>query len=117
MAGKLEKVLVDSRCCGDVGVCRVVFGRDDTGMVATTRAQQRYDHRLRDLVRSTGDIGHAIRRGVPHSTARGWLTSPCADIVTLDLVDLDVRDLQHEILDLANGSTALWQSFASWSFC
>ena len=39
-------------------------------MSAATRVQRRYDHRLRELVRSTGDIGHAIRRGVPRSTAR-----------------------------------------------
>ncbi len=62
--------------------------------------QQRYDHRLRDLVQSTGDIGHATRRGVPRSTARGWLTSPRAKIVTVDVVDLDVLRLQQEVLAL-----------------
>ena len=100
VAGKLEKVLVDSLSCGAVGVCRADFDRDDMGMVATTRVQQRYDHRLRDLVRSTGNIGHAIRRGVPRSTARGWLNSSCGDVVTVDVVDLDVRRLQHEVLAL-----------------
>ncbi len=69
-------------------------------MIATTRMQQRYDHRLLDLVRSTGNIGHATRRGVPRSTARGWLTSTCANVVTVDVVDLDVRRLQHEVLAL-----------------
>ena len=43
-----------------------------------TPIQRRYDHRLCDLVRSTDDIGHAIGRGVPRSTARGWLTSKTA---------------------------------------
>ena len=62
--------------------------------------QQRYDHRLRDLVHSTGDIGHATRRGVPRSTARGWLTSPRAKVVTVDVVDLDVLRLQQEVLAL-----------------
>ncbi len=41
-------------------------------MASTTRTLRRYDHRLRDLVRSTGDIGHAAWRGVPRSIARGW---------------------------------------------
>ena len=62
--------------------------------------QQRYDHRLRDLVRSTGDVGHATRRGVPRSTARGWLTSTRAKVVTVDVVDLDVLRLQQEVLAL-----------------
>ena len=43
-------------------------------MSATTRTQNVYDHRLKDLVRSTGKIDVAIERGVPDSTARTWLT-------------------------------------------
>ena len=100
MAGKLEKVLIDSCSCSNVSVCCVDFGRDDMGMVATARAQQRYDHRLRDLVRSTGNIGHATRRGVPRSTARGWMTSTCAKVVTFDVVDWDAHHLQQEVLAL-----------------
>ncbi len=69
-------------------------------MNSTTRTLQRYDHRLRDLVRSTGDIGHATGRGVPRSTARGWLTSTRADVVTLDIFDSDVVGLQQEVLAL-----------------
>ena len=69
-------------------------------MIFTTRIQQRYDHRLRDLVRSTGDIGHATRRGIPRSTARGWMTSICAKVVTVDVVDLDARRPQQEVLAL-----------------
>ena len=69
-------------------------------MTSATRIQHRYDHRLRDLVRSTGDVGHAIRRGVPRSTARGWLTSSCTKVVTIDVVDLDVLRLQQEVLAL-----------------
>ena len=69
-------------------------------MISTTRIQRRYDHRLCDLVRSTGEIGHATRRGVSRSTARGWLTSPRAELVTIDVVDLDVFRLQQEVLAL-----------------
>ena len=72
-------------------------------MISTTRIQQRYDHRLRDLVRSTRDIGHATRRGVPRSTARGWLTATYANVVTVDVVDMDVRRLQQEVLALRKG--------------
>jgi len=69
-------------------------------MTSTTRTQRKYDHRLCDLVRSTGDIAHAIRLGVPRSTARGWLTSTRAEIVTLDVVDMDVFILQQEVVAL-----------------
>ncbi len=69
-------------------------------MTSTTRTLRRYDHRLRNLVRSTGDIGHAERRGVPRSTARGWLTSTRAEVVTVDVFDMDVLNFQQEILTL-----------------
>jgi len=42
-------------------------------MTTTGRSQQRYDHRLRDLVQGTGDVTIATDLGVPRSTARGWL--------------------------------------------
>ena len=93
-------VLFGLRPGSDVGGCPVNRGRDDCVMPSTTRLQQRYDHRLCDLVRSTRDIGHATRRGVPRSTARGWLTSSRANIVTIDVVDLDVLRLEQEVLAL-----------------
>ncbi len=69
-------------------------------MGSTNRTLRRYDHRLRDLVRATGDIGHATRRCVPRSTARGWLTSTRAEVVTLDVIDMDNLSLQQEVLAL-----------------
>lgn len=69
-------------------------------MTSTTRTLRSYDHRLRDLVRSTGDIGHATRRGVPRSTARGWLTPARAEVVTVDIVDMGRVDLHQEVLAL-----------------
>lgn len=69
-------------------------------MASTTRVLRSYDHRLRDLVRSAGDIGHATRRGVPRSTARGWLTSAPVEVVTLDVVEMDILSLQQEVLAL-----------------
>ena len=65
-----------------------------------TRLQRTYDHRLRELVQSTGDIQHATRRGVPRSTAHGWLSSTRAQVVTLDGVDGDLLRLQQEVLVL-----------------
>ncbi len=71
-------------------------------MSTKNRTLRRYDHRLRDLVRTTGDIAHAERRGVPRSTARGWLTSTRAEVVTVDVFDMDVLNLQQEVLALRN---------------
>jgi putative transposase len=67
-------------------------------MAANPRKQRRYDHRLRELVQSTGDINLAIQRGVPRSTAHGWLTKTSADVVTLDVVDMNVSQLQQELV-------------------
>ena len=67
-------------------------------MSSTTRIQRRYDHRLRALVQTTGDIDLGIRHGVPKSTARGWLTRTSTEVVTLDVLELDTVRLQHEVL-------------------
>ena len=69
-------------------------------MATTTRNLRRYDHRLRELVRTTGDIQHTIHRGVPRSTAHGWLKSPQTEVVTIDVTEMDVLRLQQELLTL-----------------
>jgi putative transposase len=69
-------------------------------MATNPRKQQRYDHRLRELVQSTGDINLAVRHGVPRSTAHGWLGSNSADVVTLDVLDMNVSQLQQELVSL-----------------
>ena len=69
-------------------------------MATTTRNLRRYDHRLREFVRSTGDVQHAIYRGVPRSTAHGWLKSPRTEVVTINITDMDVLQLQQELLTL-----------------
>ena len=51
-------------------------------MIGTARSQQTYDHRLKALVYSTGDIHVALAEGVPRSTARGWLRSPPREVVS-----------------------------------
>ena len=65
--------------------------------ISPRRIQRRYDHRLRELVQTSGDVELAVRRGVPRSTARGWLTSTPIDVVTLDFLDLETVRLQHEL--------------------
>ena len=67
-------------------------------MPTTTRTQRRYDHRLRILVQTTGDLELAIRHGVPRSTARGWRTETTTEVVSLDVLELDTIRLQHEVI-------------------
>ena len=77
-------------------------------MISTTRIQQKYDHRLRDLVQSTGNIQYAIRRGVPRSTARGWLSSPRAEVISLGMEEKDTLGLQQEVLVLRRRTERLF---------
>ncbi len=67
-------------------------------MSSTTRTQRRYDHRLRELVQTTGDVELAIRHGVPQSTARGWRSKTTTEVVSLDVLELDTIRLQHEVI-------------------
>jgi putative transposase len=64
------------------------------------RQQRTYDHRLRDLVRETGDLSVATKLGVPRSTAAGWLRAQPQDVISLDVLDLRERQLQAEALKL-----------------
>ena len=69
-------------------------------MTTTTRSQNRYDHRIRELVRTTRDIKCVVQMGVPPSTARGWLTSTTAEVITSDVLDMKLISLQREVLQL-----------------
>ena len=71
-----------------------------TAMPPSARPQQRYDHRLRNLVQRTGDVAFATDIGVPRSTARGWLDAPPTVVVGLDVADLTEPELREEILKL-----------------
>ena len=55
-------------------------------MTTSPRTQRAYDHRLKDLVRETGDIRLATKQGIPRSTARGWRRWPRKNVVTLDVL-------------------------------
>jgi putative transposase len=69
-------------------------------MTTSRRPQQRYDHRLRELVRGNGDVTIATNLGVPRSTARGWLRKAPTVVVSVDVSNLSTSELQHEILEL-----------------
>ena len=69
-------------------------------MMTTSRPQQRYDHRLRELVQRTGDLTIATDLGVPRSTARGWLGAAPTVVVSLEAANLTEPELRQEILKL-----------------
>src|SRR5262245_61164715 len=69
-------------------------------MKTASRSQRRYDHRLRDVVRRTGDLTIATDLGVPRSTARGWLAAAPRVVISVDVADLTDAELRHEILKL-----------------
>ncbi|TDI24201.1 MAG: hypothetical protein E2P06_07760, partial [Acidobacteria bacterium] len=62
-------------------------------MTITARPQQRYDHRLRNLVHRTGDLTIATDLGVPRGTARGWLSRAPEVVVSLDVTHLSELEL------------------------
>ena len=68
--------------------------------MTTARPQQRYDHRLRELVHRTGDLTIATDLGVPRSTARGWLGTAPTVVVSLEVADLTELELRQEVLTL-----------------
>jgi putative transposase len=69
-------------------------------METKARTQKTYDHRLKELVRSTQDITCSVRHGVPRSTARGWLKAPANEVISIDVVQLDAIGLQKEVMRL-----------------
>jgi hypothetical protein len=71
--------------------------RHDGAMARTRRS---YDHRLRDLVRDTGDVTIATRLGVPRSTAAGWLRRKGGTIVTAEPLSAREKQLQSEVVRL-----------------
>ena len=69
-------------------------------MSARTRPQCSYDHRLKELVRTSGDLSVATELGIPRSTALGWLRDSPGEVVTLNILSLKEEELQHEVLML-----------------
>ncbi len=68
--------------------------------MAVPGCKKTYDHRLRELVRKTGDLSVATDLGVPRSTAAEWLSSEPKDVVTVCVLDMREVELQAEVLRL-----------------
>jgi hypothetical protein len=67
-----------------------------TLMPITARPQQRYDHRVRNLVHSrTGNVTVAMNLGFPRSMARGWLGAAPTVVVCLDVADFTEPGLRR----------------------
>src|SRR5260370_20904 len=58
-------------------------------MTTTGRPQQRYDHRLRDLVQGTGEVTIGTDLGIPRSTARGWLGKAPRNVAPIPWIQLE----------------------------
>ena len=72
----------------------------DRGMNSSSRRQRCYDHRLKKLVRTSGDLSVAVELGIPRSTAMGRLCDSPQQVVTLDVLSMKEQELQHEVLML-----------------
>ncbi|MEQ8764835.1 MAG: hypothetical protein RL885_12965 [Planctomycetota bacterium] len=64
-----------------------------------SRQHRSYDHRLKLLVRNTGDLTTIHGLGIPRSTARGWLEAD-RPVVSLEVLDQDTLSLQAEVVQL-----------------
>ena len=60
----------------------------------------RYDHRLRDLVRATADSTITRKNGVPRSTAAGWIKNKPKDVLSIQPIAPNPPELQQEIVRL-----------------
>src|SRR5215207_6976086 len=55
---------------------------------------------VRLLVQRTSDVTVATDRGVPRSTARGWVGAAPTAVVGLDVADLTEPELRQQVLKL-----------------
>lgn len=76
-------------------------------MTTAIRPQQRYDHRLRELVSTPGEFRLATARGAPRSTARGWLGASSSAVVSPHGADRTEAELRQEIVTLQRRVTNL----------
>ena len=79
-------------------------------MVNAARTQRIYDHRLRNLVFSTGRIEIALDRGVPRPTARGWLRISLREVVSIDELEHSVEELRKQVFALRERNSAVSHS-------
>lgn len=69
-------------------------------MIAPKRIQRAYDHRLRQFVFTTGDTAHALRIGVPRSTATDWLRPRDQPVISFLPNEQQLESLENELTRL-----------------
>jgi len=70
--------------------------------MAMTSCRRTYDYRIRELASQAGDASVARHLGIPKSTVNSWLRRGMPDVVTMDVLDRDVAELQAEVVRLEN---------------
>src|SRR5262249_18093881 len=87
--------------CDDPRGLSGISGRPMISRMTTTgRLQQRYDHRLRDLVHVTGDVTIARSLASRARRPRGWLRTAPSVVVSVDATNRTAAELQREVLAL-----------------
>jgi hypothetical protein len=69
-------------------------------MSARSRCQRSCDHRLKELVRTSGDPALAVDLGIPTSTVTGCLCNPLQQVMILDVLSMEEQELEREVLML-----------------
>lgn len=69
-------------------------------MVAATRPQRAYDHRLREFVHRSGSDRHAVRIAIPRSTLHSWKSRAPKPVVGLIGSDKSINELEAEVVRL-----------------
>ena len=81
---------------------------DDGSMTPTNRTQNKYDHRLRELIRSTGDIDYAIQLGVGHLPIE--FATEMLEVVSVGIRDVilpgDMKDLMNKVTEARKAAEA-----------
>ena len=87
---------------------------DQRAMSDSFRTQQRYNHPLRQRIKSAGHWDLTIRYGIPRSPARDWLKQGNNKVVSIDMLDTDAAELQRDVLAL-NRRTNPIKRFFKWA--
>jgi len=69
-------------------------------MIAPRRQQKAYDHRLREFVYQQQSIDFALSRGIPRSTAAGWLKYQ-QRVISIKAHDVTIEQLEAMVISQA----------------
>lgn len=76
-------------------------------MFNSKRRQRSYEHRLKELVRSTGNIDVALQRGGLRFYGPRLADETMSDVITVDVLDLSLEELQCEMIALRRRNARL----------